>query len=73
MACASASNGELLWQVRTKGPFSATPIAAGGLIYLFNEKGLAQVVKPGETSGKILSKYGSYHIQVHTKTTLRKT
>jgi len=57
LASSAVGNGELLWQLRTKGPFSATPIAAGGYLYLFSEKGLAQVVKPGESSGEVVSKY----------------
>lgn len=57
LASADVSTGELLWQLRTTGPYSATPVAAGGHLYLTNEKGLLQVVKPGASSGEIVSSY----------------
>ncbi len=47
--------GEEKWKLRLEGPFSGTPVAAGGLLYIFNEKGVGQVVKPGDTSGEILA------------------
>lgn len=56
MACADAANGDVLWQLRVEGPFSGSPVAAGGHIYLFNEKGKAIVVKPGEKEGEIVGK-----------------
>ncbi len=40
--------GEVRGQLRLKGAFSASPVSAGGLLYCFNETGVAQVVKPGE-------------------------
>ena len=46
--CADLKTGELVWQLRIKGPFSGTPVAADGHLYFFNEKGLGQVVKTGE-------------------------
>ena len=56
LACADAATGDILWQLRVEGPFSGTPVAAGGHIYLFNEKGKAIVVKPGEKEGEIVGK-----------------
>jgi outer membrane protein assembly factor BamB len=50
LACADAESGEPQWNLRLKGPFSSSPIAAGERLYAFNENGLAQVVslrKPG--------------------------
>lgn len=49
VSCADAANGRVLWQLRLKGSFSSTPVAADGRLYFFNEDGLAQVVDP---SGK---------------------
>jgi outer membrane protein assembly factor BamB len=40
--------GEVRSQLRLKGPFSSSIVAAGGLLYCINEAGVAHVVKPGE-------------------------
>jgi outer membrane protein assembly factor BamB len=45
--CASASDGKLLWQERAKGPFSASPVAGDGKIYLVNEEGTTTVFQAG--------------------------
>ena len=55
MSCADAETGKRLWQVRLKGPFSSTPIAANGHIYAFNEKGIAYVINIEGPKGKIVS------------------
>lgn len=55
MSCANADTGKRLWQVRLKGPFSSTPIAANGHIYAFNEKGIAYVINIEGPKGKIVS------------------
>src|SRR5262249_47884493 len=47
--------GEVVGQLRLKGQFSASPVAAGGLIYSVNESGLAQVVRPDDKDGKVVS------------------
>lgn len=52
---ADIKTGEEKWKLRLTGPFSGTPVAAGGLLYFFNEKGLGQVVKPGDESGELVS------------------
>jgi outer membrane protein assembly factor BamB len=48
LTCANAASGERRWQLRLKGPFGSSPVAAGDHIYCINEAGLAQVVKIGE-------------------------
>ena len=53
VACADLKTGKRLWQLRLKGPFTSSPVAAGGHLFFFNEKGLGQVVKPGAKSGTI--------------------
>ncbi len=45
--CYDAASGKQLDQIRLSGGFSASPIAAGGLIYIPNEDGDVFVVKPG--------------------------
>lgn len=52
---ADAKSGEIVWKLRLKGPFSATPVVADGLLYFFNEEGLGQIVKPGEKEGEIIA------------------
>lgn len=53
LACGDLKTGKRLWQLRLKGPFSATPVAADGRLYFFGEKGDAQIVTPGEKKGEI--------------------
>ncbi|HLW68172.1 MAG TPA: PQQ-binding-like beta-propeller repeat protein, partial [Gemmataceae bacterium] len=48
LICADATNGKQLWDLRLKGPIDASPIAADGRIFIVNEKGLTQVIQPGE-------------------------
>ncbi len=45
--CYDAATGKELWQERLGGSFSASPVAAGGLIYLQNDDGETLVIKPG--------------------------
>jgi outer membrane protein assembly factor BamB len=55
LTCGNAASGERLWQLRLKGPFSSTPVAAGPFIYCVNEKGLAQVVDSSKPEGEVVS------------------
>jgi outer membrane protein assembly factor BamB len=49
ITCADARSGEQLWQFRLKGGlYYATPVAAGGHVYVFHEDGTAQVLKSGD-------------------------
>ena len=45
--CYQTATGKQLWRKRLAGNFSASPIAAGGLIYALNEVGETTVIKPG--------------------------
>ncbi len=54
LVTADARSGEILGQLRLKGPFSASLILAGGRLYCVNEAGLAQVVKPDGKDGKVV-------------------
>lgn len=55
--CADAKTGEALYQLRLQGSFSGTPVAANGHLYLFNENGLAQVIKAGGKEGEVAGTY----------------
>jgi outer membrane protein assembly factor BamB len=47
LLCVDAAKGDTVWKHRLKGPFSASPVAAEGKIYLVNEEGTTFVVEPG--------------------------
>jgi outer membrane protein assembly factor BamB len=55
LKCTSAKDGEKVWQLRTTGPYSATPVAAGDFLYLVNEKGLVQTVDTTAPEGAVVS------------------
>ena len=65
LACADVKSGQIAWQLRlqvqlgektSRGVFTSTPVAAGGHLYIFNEDGVALVVKAGET-GEIVASH----------------
>jgi outer membrane protein assembly factor BamB len=45
--CYDAKDGQIHWKERLAGKYSASPIAAKGLVYFINEEGLTRVIKPG--------------------------
>jgi len=45
--CIEAKSGEIVWQERLGGNYSASPLLADGRIYLTSEEGLTTVLKPG--------------------------
>ena len=47
--CLDSRTGEVKWQERIPGQYSASPLFANGLIYLFNAEGLTTVIKPGDS------------------------
>ncbi len=51
--CADARTGEIHWQERVGGGYSASPLYADGRIYLQNETGTGVVLKPGKTFEKL--------------------
>ena len=55
LTCGSADDGNRLWQLRLKGPFSSTPVACGHLMFCVNEKGLLQVVDISAPEGAVAS------------------
>ncbi|MBL4885289.1 MAG: PQQ-binding-like beta-propeller repeat protein [Planctomycetaceae bacterium] len=48
VSCIDVTTGEVLWQDRIGGTFSASPIYAGGHMYFCDEDGKTTVVKPGD-------------------------
>ena len=55
LSCGDAVDGKRLWQLRLKGKFSATPVAAGVFLYCVNDKGLLQVVDTTQPEGAVTS------------------
>ncbi len=45
LSCGEVESGDRLWQLRLKGPFSGSPVAAGSIGYFANESGLVQSVQ----------------------------
>ncbi|MEM7235891.1 MAG: PQQ-binding-like beta-propeller repeat protein, partial [Planctomycetota bacterium] len=55
LKCGYAESGDIVWQLRLEGKFSATPVPSGKHLYAFNEKGLGLVIETG-SEGKIVSR-----------------
>jgi len=49
LTAVDAATGERVWQERTEGVFSASPVAGGGHVYFVSENGDTVVVKAGRT------------------------
>ncbi len=52
-SCLDAKTGQVHWQERLGGNYSASPIFADGRIYFQNEEGVGVVIKPGKTFEKL--------------------
>jgi len=46
-SCIEAKTGEIVWQQRIGGEYSASPVYADGRIWLFSEDGKTTVIRPG--------------------------
>ena len=46
-SCLEAKTGEIVWQKRIGGEYSASPVAADGKIWFFSEDGKATVIRQG--------------------------
>jgi len=55
LTCGGAATGEILWQLRLKGPFSASPVAAGHFLYCVSENGVVQIVDTTKPGGAVVS------------------
>ncbi|MFT5471134.1 MAG: outer membrane protein assembly factor BamB [Verrucomicrobiales bacterium] len=51
--CWDAKSGEVVWQDRVSGPFSASPIYNNGRIYTLDEKGIVTVLEAGREFKKL--------------------
>ncbi len=51
--CVEAKTGEIVWQQRVGGEYSASPVFADGKIWMFSEEGKTTVLKPGRTFEKV--------------------
>jgi outer membrane protein assembly factor BamB len=47
VSCLDAKTGTQVWQSRVQGTYSASPIVAGGRLYLFSEEGKTTVLEAG--------------------------
>lgn len=54
LVCADADSGRVVWQLRLKGPFWATPIVAEDRLVAVSHDGLVQIVQLGDAGGKLL-------------------
>jgi len=54
LSCGDLESGKRLWQMRLKGPFSASPIGAGRFLLAVNEKGLVQLVDTAAAKGELV-------------------
>ena len=45
--CFEATTGRILWH-EPVGHSHASPVSAGGLVYFLNDKGVTQIIRPGE-------------------------
>lgn len=52
-SCVEAKTGEIIWQQRIGGEYSASPVYADGKIWLFSEEGKTTVFKPGRIFEKL--------------------
>jgi outer membrane protein assembly factor BamB len=52
-SCVDAKTGQIQWQQRLGGNYSASPVFADGRIYFQSEEGLTTVIAPGRTFQKL--------------------
>lgn len=52
-SCVDAKTGEVVWQQRVGGEYSASPVYADGKLWLFSEDGKTIVLKPGRVFEKL--------------------
>jgi outer membrane protein assembly factor BamB len=53
LGCWLAETGELLWNERTAGHTSSSPVSSADRVYLQSDKGVTTVVRPGRTFEKL--------------------
>ncbi len=56
LACGNSQTGDTLWEIRVKGQrFWATPVLAGGHLYVANDSGVVQVVDVRGEKGEVVA------------------
>jgi len=53
LSCLEAKSGEIVWQHRIGGQYSASPLAAEGRVYFFAQDGKTTVVEAGRAYGEL--------------------
>ncbi len=48
LCCLEAATGDIVWQERLEGKYSASPLHVDGRIYITSEEGLTLVLEPGD-------------------------
>ena len=48
LSCVDAKTGQILWQQRLVGNYSASPVFADGRVYVLSEEGMTTVFAPGK-------------------------
>jgi outer membrane protein assembly factor BamB len=55
LVATDAKTGKLAWRMRLKGTFYASPLAADGKLYVFNDDGFGQIIKLDAKRGSVES------------------
>jgi outer membrane protein assembly factor BamB len=55
LSCATTNDGTILWPLRLKGAFWATPVIAGNHLYAVNFEGICQVIKLSAEKGEVVA------------------
>jgi outer membrane protein assembly factor BamB len=53
LVAVDAKTGKLAWRIRLQGTFYASPIAAAGRLYVFNDEGLGQIISLDGKRGNV--------------------
>ncbi len=53
LTCVDTESGEMLWRERLGGNHAASPVLAGGLIYVAGQDGTTRVIRPGRTYDEV--------------------
>jgi outer membrane protein assembly factor BamB len=61
--CMDAKTGEVIWQERLEGTYSASPVLVGGRIYMLAENGTTTVFEASRTFKQIASNPLEGHCQ----------
>jgi outer membrane protein assembly factor BamB len=54
LKCGDLASGDVKWQLRLHGKYWATPVIAGGKMYVVNQDGVAKVIQLGDEKGEVI-------------------